>query len=96
MGWLGKLSTAQQVRLWFLAACELLGVILTLVAVSDLNYVPYLGVTVAGGNTVGVVAWVFLSQVAVVTLAIITGYRLIHPKTPHICNGGETHEHPVS
>lgn len=92
MSWLGKLSTAQQVRLWFLAGTEVLSIILIFVTISHLNYSPYFDVTVASGNTVGIVAWIFIAQVAVITLAIITGYRLINPKTPHVCNGGE-HEH---
>jgi hypothetical protein len=87
MTWLGKLSTAQQVRLWFIAGCELLSIILIFVAISELNYSSYFNVTVASGDTLGVVVWTLLAQVAVVTLAIITGYRLINPKTPHVCGG---------
>ena len=87
MTWLTKLSTAQQVRLWFIAGTEFLTLILLLVTISDLNYSPDLNITVASGNTLGVVCWALIAQVAVVTLAIITGYRLVHPKTPHVCRG---------
>jgi hypothetical protein len=87
MSWLGKLSTAQQVRLWFILGVEILSFILIFVAISQLNYSPYFDVTVASGNTLGVVVWLLIAQVAVVTLAVITGYRLIYPKSPHVCGG---------
>ena len=95
MSWLSRLCTAQQVRLWFIAGCELLTLILLLVATSQLNYSPYFNVTVASGDTLGVVVWTLIAQVAVVTLAIITGYRLIHPKPKGVwvpTTGGETNE----
>jgi hypothetical protein len=84
-----QLSLAQKVRLWFILGCQVLSFVLLIVAINDLNFSPYLDVTVAAGNTVGVVAWVLISQVAVVTLAIITGYRFFNPKTPHVCTGGD-------
>jgi hypothetical protein len=83
-----QLTLAQQVRLWFILGCEVLSCVLIIVAINDLNFSPYLDVTVAAGNTVGVVAWVLISQIAVITLAAITFYRFLHPK-PKITPGGD-------
>jgi hypothetical protein len=77
-----SLSLAQKVRLWFIVGVEALSLILIIVALSSLNYSPYLDVTVASGNTTGVVAWILISQVAAVTLGIITFIRLLNPKVP--------------
>jgi hypothetical protein len=77
---MSALSLAQKVRLWSILGVEVLSFILIIVALTSLNYSPYLNVTVAAGNTAGVVAWILVSQVAVVTLGIITFYRFLHPK----------------
>lgn len=82
---MSALSLAQKVRLYFILGCEVLSFVLIIVAINDLNFSPYLNLTVAAGNTVGVIAWVLISQIAVVTLAIITGYRFFNPKVAHQC-----------
>jgi hypothetical protein len=79
-----SLSLAQKVRLWFIVGVEAFSAILIIVALSSLNYSQYLDVTVASGNTSGVVAWILISQVAVVTLGIITFVRFLHPKAPAV------------
>jgi hypothetical protein len=76
------LTTAQKVRLWFIVGSEALSAILIIAALTSLNYSPYLNVTVASGDTTGVIAWILISQVAVVTLGIITFVRFLHPKAP--------------
>jgi hypothetical protein len=74
------LSLAQRVRLWFILGVEALSMILIIALIAGLNYSPTLGVTVANGDAVGVVGWVLISQVAVITLAVITFIRFLHPK----------------
>jgi hypothetical protein len=65
------LSTAQQVRLWFIAGVEALSFIFIIIMTTAFNYYPDLGITESNGDTLGIIGWLLVSQVAVITLGII-------------------------
>jgi hypothetical protein len=79
---MNALSLAQKVRLWSIAGTELLSAILIIVAVSAFNFYPDLGITEGDGNLTALIGWIFISQVAVITLGTITFIRFLNPKAP--------------
>jgi hypothetical protein len=76
-----ELSTAQQVRLWFIGGIEALCFIFIIIAVSAFNYYPVLNITEATGDAATWVDWIMIFQVAAITLGIITFIRFLNPKS---------------
>jgi hypothetical protein len=82
------LSTAQQVRLWFIAGIGALSLILAMIAAFSFNYYPggfYTetpGITAASGDLIGVLGWLLVLLVAMITLGAITFVRFLHPRVP--------------
>jgi uncharacterized BrkB/YihY/UPF0761 family membrane protein len=77
-----ELSTAQQIRLWFIGGVEALSFIFIIIMTTAFNYYPDLGITESNGDTLGIIGWLLISQVAVITLGIITFLRFLNPKSP--------------
>jgi hypothetical protein len=75
-----RMPTAQVVRLGFLALITVVGVILSIVMVEDMNYSPYLHITVGAGNMAALASWLLVLQFADVILGTITIYRFARPK----------------